>query len=214
MEPQRGEARYGLLETVRQYAWERLQELETADEIRTRHRDWYIGFAESADIELNSPEQLAWLERLEAEHDNLRAALQWSKEDPGGAEAELRLAGALTWFWDRRGHWSEAWGWLEGALERSGDAPRSVLPKVLLGATYSAWRQGDYGRATALGERGRALSHDLRDENVAWFILQLGNLATDQGDYGRGVALYEECLALRRALGDKWGAGMTLAQRR
>jgi predicted ATPase/DNA-binding NarL/FixJ family response regulator len=211
-EAQRGAARYRLLETVRQYAWERLRELGTADEIRTRHRDWYIEFAESADANLNTPEQLAWLEQLEAEHDNLRAALQWSKEDPGGAEAELRLAGALTWFWDRHGHWNEARGWLEGALERSGDAPRTVLPKVLLGVAYWAWRQGDYGRAAAVQEQGLALSRDLRDENVAWFVFQMGNLAADQGDYDRAVALYEECLALRRALGDKWGAGMTLAQ--
>src|SRR5262249_60609831 len=126
------------------------------DPMRGVHRDWYVALAEKAAPELHGANQDIWMERLETEHDNLRAALEWCKQDTDGAEAGLRLAGALQRFWYVRGHWNEGLGWLEGALVRSGEAPRSAMPKVLFGAAYLAWHRGDISRAAVLAEQGVA----------------------------------------------------------
>lgn len=150
METQDGEARYRFLETIRQYSWEKLVESKEAAAVRTRHRDWYLALAERAESELHGPQQGVWLERLESEHDNLRAALRWSKTEEGGAEAWLRLAGALHWFWNIRGHASEGRDWLEGALSTKRDTSASVRARALCGAGILAWRQGDINRASML----------------------------------------------------------------
>lgn len=213
METQGGEAWFRLLETVRQYARDRLRKAGEAANVRVRHRDWYLGLAERVEPELQGPRQTVWLERLEREHDNLRAALDWSKAAADGAEAGLRLAGALYWFWWMHGHWSEGRGWLEGALTRSEDVPISALPKALQGAANFAWRQGDYGRATVLSEKGLAICRELGDrEHSAWLLMNLGIVALHQGDFGRATALFEESLVLGRELGYKGLISQALAQ--
>ena len=98
-----GEVRYGLLETVRQYGQERLAAAGGAERLRDRHLAWYLALAEEAAPHLVGAEQVTWLDRLEAEHDNLRAALRWARER-GAAEEGLRLAGALGRFWLTRGY--------------------------------------------------------------------------------------------------------------
>src|SRR5207244_4082998 len=100
-----------LLETIRQYGQEKLRRSQEEAVLRGRHRDWFLGLAEQAEPELHRSEQLVWLERLEREHDNLRAALEWSMTEAGGAEAGLRLAGALRRFWEVRGYLQEGRGW-------------------------------------------------------------------------------------------------------
>jgi predicted ATPase len=204
-ETQGGEARYRLLETVRRYGLERLMEAGRAADSRRRHRDWYLALAEQAEPELlGGPLRDSWLERLETEHDNLRAALQWSKAERDGAEAGLRLAGVLFWFWHTLGHWSEGRGWMEGALIRSSDAPVSSLPKVLYGAAQFAWRQGDDERAIALSEQGLALSRELGDNTyIFWCLNSRGVVALRQGRYDQALALYEESLVISRRIGDK-----------
>src|SRR5262249_30908541 len=99
-------ARYRLLETVRQYARDRLRETGEAERLRGRHRDWFLQFVEQANPGLRGSDQGEWLERLDAENDNLRAALEWSREQHE-AEAGLRLLGALELFWYWRGYWAE-----------------------------------------------------------------------------------------------------------
>ena len=195
-------ARYRLLETVRQYGAEKLQGAGEPDEVRRRHRDWYLALAEQADRELWGPRQASWLERLDTEHDNLRAALELSKVETDGAEAGLRLSGALQRYWFLRGHWSEARGWLEGALERSNEnVPPFAITKALRGATQLAFRQGDYARAITLGEKGVALCRDFNDrENGAALLTHLANVATYQGHYERATALFEESLNLCKGL--------------
>ena len=101
------EARYRLLDTVRQYAREKLQDSGEETEVHGRHREWFLDLAERTEPELLGPEQGVWLARLEAEHDNLRAALTWSQQEEEGGEAGLRLAGALGRFWWMRGHLTE-----------------------------------------------------------------------------------------------------------
>jgi non-specific serine/threonine protein kinase len=205
VETQGEEARYRLPETVRQYSLDRLMESEEAADVRRRHRDWFLGLAERAEPELRGPGLVTSLERLETEHDNLRAALEWSRTEEGGAEAGLRLAGALYWFWFLRGYWSDGRQWLEVALAGSGDAPSYARPKVLRGAAHLAWRQGDLERATALCEQGLVMCRDLGDrEGSAWLLSYLGVVATQRGDYARAAALLDESLGLCEALGNKW----------
>ena len=103
-----GQGRYRLLETIRQYARDRLLESGEATEALRRHRDWYLALAEQAAPEFfRGIESREWLERLEVEHDNLRAALEWSDGEPAGGEAGLRLTGSLWRFWVVRGHLAE-----------------------------------------------------------------------------------------------------------
>lgn len=211
MEPQEGEARYRLLETVRQYGRDRLHDAGDATVARRRHRDWYLQLAERADVRLRGPEEAAWLNRLETEHDNLRSALEWSNEENDGSEAELRLAGALEWFWYLRGHWSEGRARLEGAIARStGASP--FLPKVLVGAGRLAYRQSDGQRAKQLFEKGLALCRELGNKaGMGWFLVWLGIMATTDGDYQQAERLLENSLVLNRELGDKWWTGQSLA---
>ncbi len=219
-EMQRGEARYRLLETVRQFGLEKLDESAEANDARTRHRDWYLDLAEQADREQRGlrPAPSAgmiktlWIERLETEHDNLRSALEWSIAEKDGAEAGLRLVGALREFWFRRGHWREAGEWLDGALARSAEAPPSVRPRALLGAANFAWRRGDYVLATTLGEQGAILCRELGDKEArASFLTLLSVVAIHEGDYDRARRLCEEALSLGRGLGNKEIIGRQLA---
>lgn len=206
------EARYRLSETVRQYGRNRLWDSGESVGVQDRHLDWYLHLAERAEVELRGPGQEAWLDRLEIELDNLRQALEWSRAKGGGAEAELRLAGALRWFWFIRGHWSEGRAWLEKALTRKSEAPGSATARALLGAAMLARFQGDLQQARALCEDGLAMSRILGDkESVAWFLVWLGALELRGGDYGRAAILFEESLIPSRELGDKWLISTVLA---
>jgi len=212
-ETRAGAGRYRLLETVQQYGWDRLVESGEADAIRRRHRDWCVTLAEEADRELRGPRQELWLRRLKAEHANLRAALEVCETDADGAEAQLRLTGALHWFWSMQGHWSEARRWLDAALARSVESPPSTVPKVMKTAAYFAWRKGEYDRAIALGEQGLVLCRELGDrKNGAQLLLWLGIVALRQGDHERATALYEESVSLCRDLGETWLSSMAISQ--
>ena len=208
-----GAARYSLLETVRQYAQEKLVEEGAADQLRRAHRDWYLAFAEQAARELRGPREDPWLERLETEHDNLRAALEWSKAEKGGAEAGLRLVAALHFFWWHRDLWNEGMRWTEGALARSTEAPASALTRARVAATHFARGLGDYELATSVGEKGLALCRELGDkESRGELLLWLGYIATVQADYQRATALFDECLNVSHEQGNRWLYGNTLLQ--
>ena len=208
-ETQHGEARYRLLETVRQYAWGRLVESNEASEVRTRHRDWYLDLAERVEPKLRGPEQGVWGERLETERDNLRAALEWSKAEEGGAEAWLRLAGALHWFWFQRGYLSEGREWLEAALATSRSISAPVRAKALCGAGLLAWRQDDIRRAEILLQESLALFRESTDEwGIAFSLHQLAHV---QEDSREAAVLFEDSLARFRKTGDTWGVGVTLS---
>lgn len=211
VEKRNGEVRYRLLETIRQYGRDRARDSAETLMVRRRHLEWYLNLAEQGDSALRGPGQEAWLERLETEHDNLRAALEWSSAQPDGAEAEMRLAGALRWFWFIRGYWSEGRRRLDAALARSSGAPTVALNRVLQGAARLARFQGDYDRARALAEDGLASSRRLGDdEGRVWFLISLGAVELHQGDYARAVDFFEESLVLSRALADKGLIGMAL----
>jgi predicted ATPase/transcriptional regulator with XRE-family HTH domain len=205
------EPRFGMLETIREYALERLEESGEDEALSRRHAVYYRALAEQAEPALTGPEQPQWLARLEREHDNLRAALHWARES-GDAVFGLHLAGTLWRFWYTHGHLTEGRTWLDGFLEASGggEVP-AIRAKGLLGAGVLARMQGDYARAAALCEESLTLYRLLGDtQGIAVALNVLGNAAVNQGDYERAIALSEESLALQRTLGHKRGIALAL----
>jgi predicted ATPase/class 3 adenylate cyclase/Tfp pilus assembly protein PilF/DNA-binding XRE family transcriptional regulator len=203
--------RYRLLETVRQYGWERLVAAHEAAAVRDRHLAWCLALAEQARPELRGLVQGIWLARLEREHDNLRAALGWSIHEAGDAGLGQRLAGALSPFWRRRGYVSEGRGWLDAALARADQRSPSARALVLSGAGTLAWMQGEYRRAVSLYEQALGLQRALDNKvDIATSLTALADVASAQGQFNRAVALYEEALALWRAQGDSVGIHMVL----
>src|SRR6266540_301263 len=210
-EEQGGEARYRLLETVRQYAQDGLLEAGEEAAVRKRHRGWFVELVERAEPKLEGPEQAAWLERLETEHDNLRAALTWSQTDPSGLEAGLRLAGPMCWFWVVRGHLREGRERLSGLLVRS-PAPTMARATGLNGAGYLAFTQGDYDQARGLLEESLALWRTFGDKRgIAIALGHLGRMAHGQGDYASATTLPEESRVLFAELGTESGLHFPVA---
>jgi predicted ATPase/DNA-binding SARP family transcriptional activator/DNA-binding CsgD family transcriptional regulator len=206
-----GVLRYRMLEPVRQYAQEKLEGRGEADAVRRRHAGWYLAFAEEAERVLIGPSSLGWLNRLETEHDNLRAALRYFI-DRGDAERGLRLAGALGEFWRVRGHLREGLRWLEAVLVADGGSASPARVKVLTHAGWIAWERLDFERSTAFSEEALALSREFGDkEGAAAALDSLGMVAIyDQMRADEAWALFEESLALKRELGDAAGIGRTL----
>ena len=210
-----GEPRFGMLETIREYALERLAESGDEEESRRRHAGYYLALAEAAEPELTGPAQGMWLERLEDEGDNLRAALRWARES-GEIDTGLRLAGALWRFWYMRGYQREGRGWLEDLLALTAKGPsgpaRAARAKAFNAAGVLAYYQGDCVRAIALHEESLALRRELADKQA--IASSLHNLASNValcGDHERAVELYEESLALSRDLGAKLAIAATLS---
>jgi tetratricopeptide (TPR) repeat protein len=211
-ETQRGEARFRLLETVRQYSVSRLLASGEADDVRRRHLSWYLGLAEQADGKLRGPEQQVWLDLLEVEHDNLRAALEWSKRDPNHAGKMVRLATALLWFWQFHGHWSEGRRWLEGADSLGGETAPHIPAKVLRYASFLAVQQGDYARAAVLGQQGVTSSRESGDEeSLVYCRTVLGRIALHRGDCSQAAMLFEGNVDLCRKLNNEWLLGWSLS---
>ncbi len=197
------EMRYRLLETVRQYSRDKLLEAGESESCRDRHLDFFLALAERTEPQLRGPEQAVWLESMEMEHDNLRAALEWSLNS-GVPEAGLRLAGASWWFWYVRGYYREGRGWLDQVLRRSGSALPAMRAKVLGGAGYLATNQGDYAAALSLLEESLVLWQQLGDkQGIALSLNLLGRVAWHRGDFPRAADLYKESLVLFRELGAK-----------
>jgi predicted ATPase/DNA-binding CsgD family transcriptional regulator len=202
-----GEPRFGMLETVREFGLERLAASGEEEAIRRAHLDYVMGLAKAfyatqffADDHLGA-NQVQLLDQLEVEHANIRAALAWALADD--AEAALRLAGDLMWFWEWRNHVSEGRAWLEAALALLGTAWVSVARAwALRAAGYLAFCQGEINRAAALHEAALSMHRAVGDqEGVVVSIMNVGVAAMHLGDLERGERLLEEALALARAHG-------------
>jgi predicted ATPase/transcriptional regulator with XRE-family HTH domain len=205
-----GDTRYSMLETIREYAWWRLVGRGEDGTIRRRYIDYYVALAEQAKSAMKGPQQLAWLDRLELEHNNLRAVLGWAL-DGGDAGTALELAGTLWRFWLTHGHLTEGRKWLAEALERGSGAPDTVLANALNGAGNLACACGDFAAAQPLYERSLQIRR--RQGDKAGTASSLNNLALtahNRCDYARVKALHEESLAIKRELGDKWGIASSL----
>jgi predicted ATPase/class 3 adenylate cyclase/Tfp pilus assembly protein PilF len=206
------EPRFVMLETIHVYARERLEVSGEAEEIRRLHAEYFLAMAEEVASELRGPEGARWLERLEIEHDNMRAALSWTLESEE-AEPGLRLAGALWQFWDMRGYYGEGRRWLEEALAKNGRA-LEARAKALEAVGWLADVQGDIDRAVAAAEEGLSLSAraTIQSSVTASFIRILGSAAYVRGDHERAAQLYVESLALSREARDERGVASSLHQ--
>jgi predicted ATPase len=210
----RSGGRFWMLETIRELAHERLQESTDADELRFRHAEWFLSLAERAEPGLKSADQPFWLERLEDEHDNLRASLDWLL-DHGESELALRLAAALFLFWYTHGHVAEGRRWLRRALEAAPDAPSEARARALDGAGYLANEQGDYEEAIGLVEASLACAKEVGATSTAALAAAhvatvLGSSRSDATDPQAVVAVAEEGVALAREAGDDWALALAL----
>ena len=210
----RVEARYRLLETIREYALEKLEASGEAARLRDRHLDWLLARAEEIAPKLEgSSYQGLWLNWLDGEHDNLRAALAWSLQS-GRIEAGLRLAVGLVWYWRMRSSDLEIRTWLERLLEQSGEAiPLAVRASATMYASVAAAGLSDAVSARAhalaavplceaLGEPGKPL--------LANTLIGLARAAQATGDWATGLEACERATAIFRELGDMSGLLITL----
>jgi non-specific serine/threonine protein kinase len=206
-----GASRYHLLETVRQYAEERLVERRSDRTVRNRHRDYFVMLAEKAADQLEGAEQAEWLHHLELEHDNFRTALHRSLIEEK-SRCGLRLCAALQRFWLRRGHFSEGREWCGRFLEKV--VPDVNIPeraKVLHVAGALARRQGDYAAARRSLEESLSIHRRLGGRReVAASLNLLGAIAMEEGDLSSAEALFEESLAISRELGELRGIARSL----
>jgi predicted ATPase len=208
-----------MLETIRDYALERLAAGGELEEVRRAHALYYLRLAEESESELHGPAEGNWLDRLEREHDNLRAALAWSLQpDPSGQMAERRLAGlrlgaALGEFWHTRGHVAEGRTWLEpllapGLVGESADE-MTVWERALTAAAWLAQAHEDFTRAAVLFEESvaRRRARVGQDAGLTDLLINTALIAVVNGDYHRAADLLEESLAMHRAMNNREGIG-------
>ena len=207
-------ARYRLLETIRQYAQEKLVDAGEVVVLRHRHLDAFLDFALRAEPELTGPDQAAWLDRIAVEYDNLRAAMDWagSRERADDGAALLSLAASLWRFWLVRGHWSEGRDWLARALAT--DAAARIEPTVaraLAAAGDLATEQADLVAAEPLLQRSLEMWREIGEpEGTAKALNHLGNLARSRFEYDTARAYLREALEIRRAIGNERGMAVSL----
>jgi len=206
-----GGLHYGMLEPVRRYGQERFEESGEADAVGRRHAYWYFELAKEVEPWLRGARQEVWLEQLEREYGNLRAALSWALER-GEADLGLWFGAALGESWYMSGNLSEGRRWLEAALVESGDAPPTpTRTKALLRAGWIAWEQGDYEGSVAMSEESLMLSRELGDEaGTVAALSNLGWAALLVNDLEKASALAEEAVTLGRALDDTGGIARAL----
>jgi predicted ATPase len=223
------EPRVGMLHVIREYALERLEAGDggrEAEALRKAHAAYFLALAERAEPELTGPAAAMWMDRLEREHDNLRAALGWARTgDERGAETGLRLVAALWRFWWARGHVREGRAWVEEALARAeevtgtartADTARTgaevgLRVRALLAGGSLAASLGEFALAQAWLEQARTLGWETGDRlTMARVLNSLGLLAADLGDSERAAARFAESLALYRALENRRGIAVTL----
>ncbi len=194
--------RFWMLETIREYAKEQLDDSGESDELRRRHAEHFLALAEEAEPHLRQHWSGQWWDRLEPEHDNLRAALD-RLEVSGESELALRLAGAVWWFWDARGHLAEGRRRLEGALQAD-ERPTAARARALNGAAALALDGGDTATGRLRAEEALALHRALRAGwGAAYSVYLLAHAAAFEADWTRGKRLFEESLRLFGELGDQ-----------
>jgi predicted ATPase/DNA-binding XRE family transcriptional regulator len=220
-----GESRYTMLEMIREYALNQLEQRGEADSIRRVHAEYYLALVEATEAGLRGPDQPRLLARLETERDNIGASLRWAREKGGETSAEareaadigLRIGVAARYFWLLKGYYSEGRGYLEGLLSLSppqaelSSHSKELRAKALAVIGRLAFRQGDYSAARLLFEKRLAFSREVGDKQaIAWSLADLAMVAIGHGDYSTARSLEEEGLTLQRELGNKLGIQFSL----
>ena len=202
----RGEARYWMLETIRQYARDKLLASDEGDKIRNRHLDYFLKFAEEVEPKLHGPDQNEWLDRLDRDHDNLRAALEWSLGE-GRVEKGLRLAAALMWFWEMRTYWTEARQRVKTLLNQPEAAPRTLARANALLVVVSMGGFGGVNKAERAGAEeliAIAREHGAAGKRVLAFgLAQLSHMVFYDDPLG-AISIVDEGLEAAYSLGDEW----------
>jgi non-specific serine/threonine protein kinase len=208
----RGEPRYAMLETVREYGLEQLAAADDEPRVRDAHAAFYLALAEAGEPELLGPDQGAWLDRFDTEHANLQAAIAWLVErdriDDG-----LRLGAALGWFWSLRGHYTVGQAVLARLLALPGSPEAVARTKAVVAAVHLAVAPGDFAREIALLDEAvtrlrtqESVDHDLLSKS----LYTLAETVVQRGEPARAAALVRESLALTRKRGDAWGEAWSL----
>jgi DNA-binding CsgD family transcriptional regulator/tetratricopeptide (TPR) repeat protein len=207
-----GEPRYLMLETIREFALDELAASGEAPVIARRHAAYYLAFAEAADAELRGRDQLAWLERLDGEHDNLRAALTWSLAEPGAGETALRLVTALGWFWHLRGHYGEGVRWAEAALALpEAKSPTPARARALQSTAVLALLLGQFEAVRALLDDAQETARACGDAGaLALALHHLGLAELIGGHTNEAHRSFDESASLFRQTGNEWGLALTL----
>ncbi|MDR7482864.1 MAG: LuxR C-terminal-related transcriptional regulator [Armatimonadota bacterium] len=197
------EPRVRMLETIREFALQELTRADETDAVARCHARWFLALAERAEPLLWSQDQAGWLDRLDREHDNVRAALQWcfsGRDDETG----VRLAAAMTRFWFARGHFREGRAWHEAAASRPSVSPRSRA-RALAGLAVLLWPQGEAERAHRVAEEALALARGVGDPAViGWTLLHAGSSAEGVGDLRLAEAHHRELIAVGHDAQDSW----------
>ena len=200
-----GDSRFLMLETIREYGLEQLESSGEGPGVNRRHAEYFLMLAEEADPHLRGPNQPQWLDRLEAEHANLRAAMVWSQES-GDDELGLRIAAVLAWFWRLRGHLTEGRRWLEAMLNVCPDRT-ALRSKVLARTTLLTYGQGDNLRAMALADESLAIAREVEDDSaIGWALHAMGRVLHSKVEYEQAAVVLEESLARFRAINDPVGS--------
>jgi predicted ATPase/class 3 adenylate cyclase len=211
-----GEPRFVMLETIHEFAREKLQESEESEDIRRLHAEYFLALAEEAEPAVEGAQQPVWLERLEEEHDNMRRALSWSLGQGQDSELALRMSAALGEFWYLRGYFGEGRRWLEEALAKSGRTPTAARARALQRVSWLAFQQGDLDRAEEASEEGLGLEgvEFFRtaggDSTAAELQRLLGIVVGAQGEFERERELLEESLTLSQEAGNLRGMAASL----
>jgi predicted ATPase/class 3 adenylate cyclase len=200
------EPRYYLLETIRQYAREKLIESGEINQIHARHFEYFLELAQKAEPELYGHRQVEWLENLETEQENLHAALEWSLK--ADIHAGRQLTGSIWWYWDISGHISEGYKWLMLMLASDSDDHNSTYAKLLAEAGWFAGLLGFPEKKKEFAEKSVALYQELGDRvGIAIPLITLGAVATQNSDYGRATQLLNESLDSFELAQNEWGIG-------
>jgi predicted ATPase len=208
-----GEPRFGMLETIREYATEQLQAGGEEAAVQEWHAQYFLRLSEEAEPNLYRPaERDSWLERLEPEEANLRVALAWCQARQDQVETGLRLAGALSQYWYLRGSLQEGRTWLEAMLARTTSSDRSVVrARVLYGAGWRALDAGDLAGASSYQAESLSIFREAGDKlGTALAASGLGLVRGSQGNIESGRSLLEESLSLFKELGHAWGEAFAL----
>jgi predicted ATPase/class 3 adenylate cyclase len=202
--------RFWMLETIRDFARERLAESGEAKDVSQRHADWVLRLTRDAKRKVDREELPRWHTTLEPEQENLRAAFAWM-EEASWIDAQLELVWSICHFWYTRGNWREGRRWAEAALSRSEGQRNAIRAKALNAAAGFTERLGDFQFTRLYAEESLSISRETGDlQDSAMALILLGNAAYGDGDHVQAGALYEEAAGEARGSGDRWSLGIAL----